>query len=193
MNGLLQRVPCEKCWANLRARERELWIPETNRLFAQLPQSIIGQAFMWKCPRVENANYAFEWRRGFVEVASCRLADWIGGPCERCVMDGLEYVVDEAAMQMDEITGRQPMVPPYKGQACRICRGTGHTAALGSLLVRAAPLLEVRFTDRELEPSIGVDGVYSVPHSLVNLFKGLSRFHPTLAAAHAALSTAALT
>ena len=115
----------------LHYREQELFKQEANCFFGQLSQSIVGQAFHWKCPRVENANWKFEFRRGFVESVSCRLADWVGGPCEQCGGTGVAFNVNVGSSN------------------CPVCHGTGHINAFGPLLVRTAPIRELILTGLE--------------------------------------------
>jgi uncharacterized protein (TIGR02996 family) len=92
-----------------------------------------------------------EFRRGFVGSVTLTCKEFFGGPCEPC--GGSGYVLDEEAAAYNEQVGRHPMVPPaLPCPACRdpgTGRSTGRTEGVAAALFRAAPITEVRLSDRE--------------------------------------------
>ncbi len=120
----------------LRRRERELlqahypdWLP---RLIPG-EQVIGGPDDTGRCIVVPFDGVWF--RRGFVEEVACPLEAWTGGACRQCMGHGSYRTT---------VGGTGPIHPP-----CDHCHGTGRVAGVGASLVRAAPLLTVRVTDRE--------------------------------------------
>jgi uncharacterized protein (TIGR02996 family) len=86
------------------------------------------------CGLIGGNGVKWVYRRGFVGELHLPLADWIEDrECERC-----------AGIGMDGWSS--------KNRKCRLCHGTGRLPALGPLLVAAAPLTRVRFTDVEPRP-----------------------------------------
>lgn len=74
--------------------------------------------------------FALSWvRRGFVESITCRLEDWCGTECPTCLGEG-------------------HIVPPPLVQ-CLLCSGRGRINAHSPAIVAAAPVREVRVTDRQ--------------------------------------------
>lgn len=79
-----------------------------------------------------------KFRRGFVEVVRCRLADWIGEECQHCRGRG-ELFMNRTGQR---IVQREDM------EACLTCHGTGRLNAHGPEIVRACPVRVVEVTDR---------------------------------------------
>jgi uncharacterized protein (TIGR02996 family) len=84
--------------------------------------------------------YEWGWSRGFVAAVTLTAAQFFGGPCERC---------DETGCILDPKSGEQFYDP------CPACRdpetgeSTGRVEGLAAALFRAAPVTEVRLSDRE--------------------------------------------
>lgn len=76
----------------------------------------------------------FTVRRGFVAEVRCRLADWIGGECERCGGGG----TIERRTYAFEPEGRA-----VGWDDCEPCEGTGRTPGIGPRLVREHPVERV--------------------------------------------------
>jgi uncharacterized protein (TIGR02996 family) len=133
---------CRGC-ALLR-RERELllrhwrgWTPEWQ------PGSTCEVALLSGCEF--KGTPLVEFRRGLVGSVTMTCQQFLGGPCGRC--GGSGYVLDEEAAAYNEQIGRHPMIPP--AMPCPDCRGTGRTEGQAAALFAAAPVTEVRLSDRE--------------------------------------------
>jgi uncharacterized protein (TIGR02996 family) len=113
--------------AALRRRERELlreywwrWNP------AAVPYPSACANF--GRPPVPAPAVTVEFRRGFVGSVTLTAAQFFGGPCGWCGGTG---------------------EPGAYGDRCPACRGTGRVDGLAAALFRAAPITEVRLSDRE--------------------------------------------
>ena len=113
----------------LRRRERELWTALTGRgVFDGLPAERCTVAGVDPPDLYPSETYTV--RRGFVHTVRCRLADWIGGECVECQVNGLN-LSDGGLL------------------ACPSCSGTGRSLGIGPRVVAAHPVEVVRVTDRE--------------------------------------------
>lgn len=128
------RCNCESC--SLRREERRLLdapcVPggKTNYEWWFSP---FDEVFRYEVGgRVEKA-FTWEFRRGFVESVSCRLATWVGGVC-----DNVPHCVNGR-----ESRGAFGMRPCYR------CNGSGHTPGHGPAICRRAPVQTVVLTDME--------------------------------------------
>jgi uncharacterized protein (TIGR02996 family) len=136
----------------LRRRERELWLanwePWTEGVRSVLRPLSYGPD---SCTLPDLSQAQWEFRRGLVESVTLTAAQFFGGPCEQCGGGGC--VLNEEAAAYDEQIGRHPMVSP--AMPCPACRdpetgeSTGHIEGVVAALFRAAPVTEVRLSDRE--------------------------------------------
>jgi uncharacterized protein (TIGR02996 family) len=83
----------------------------------------------------------WEYRRGFVASVTLTTEQFLGGPCGRCGGTG---DVAPPAMRRHQLGGsrRAP------GTRCPDCHDTGHVEGLAAALFAAAPVTEVRLSDR---------------------------------------------
>jgi hypothetical protein len=99
----------------------------------------------------DHSLYRVEFDRGLVGSVTLTAVQFFGGPCEKC--GGSGYVLNEEAAAYDEQIGRHPMASP--AMPCPACRdsetgeSTGRVEGLAAALFRAAPVTEVRLSDRE--------------------------------------------
>jgi uncharacterized protein (TIGR02996 family) len=91
--------------------------------------------------------YEWEWSRGLVGSVTLTAAQFFGGPCGRCGGTG---DVAPPAMRRHQLGGSR-RVPSTR---CPDCHDTGHVEGLAAALFAAAPVTEVRLSDREPD-SIG--------------------------------------
>jgi uncharacterized protein (TIGR02996 family) len=153
------RLSCPCRWCALWRREREL-IPRAWWAWC-CPDFLQGRQWSVCRDQSEIAVYAAAGppeveltcriRRGLVGTVTLTCKEFFGGPCEPC--GGSGYVLNEEAAAYDEQIGRHPMVPP--AMPCPACRdsetgeSTGRVEGLAAALFRAAPVTEVRLSDRE--------------------------------------------
>jgi uncharacterized protein (TIGR02996 family) len=153
------RLSCPCRWCALWRREREL-IPRAWWAWC-CPDFLKGRQWSVCRDQSEIAVYAAAGppeveltcriRRGLVGTVTLTCKEFFGGPCEPC--GGSGYVLNEEAAAYDEQIGRHPMVPP--AMPCPACRdsetgeSTGRVEGLAAALFRAAPITEVRLSDRE--------------------------------------------
>jgi uncharacterized protein (TIGR02996 family) len=188
--------------ANLRRRERGLWIPFIKEAIELLPKEAQTMAYRWECPRVYNTQYSLQLSRGFVSrITVPTLATWTGGPCERCEGSGYHRYPD-----FDDGT------PNYSDTApCSRCHGKGRIPGIGPALVAVCPLEFVAVGDRE--PYLGIEREHQwydgervmalvhrgsdLPRAIFRLLtagrnRGQRRIYTNESAAHADLSAALL-
>jgi uncharacterized protein (TIGR02996 family) len=178
-------VILRKAIAPLRRREREL-------LEAFAPGRRKRNRWHWLQPLCEimppgweaTRDYdAVTFRRGFVSIITLTCRQFLGGPCEQC--NGFEFI--------------GLMSSPFE-RACSACRGTGHVEGLAAALFAAAPVTEVRLSDREPYQAEGAfwwslaarpEMSSYLPNELLELLPGgkTGNFSSSNAA-HAALSAA---
>jgi uncharacterized protein (TIGR02996 family) len=82
--------------------------------------------------------YEWGWSRGLVGSVTLAAAQFFGGPCGRCGGTGQRAYDREGPLAF---TGREGI--------CLACRGTGRVEGVAAALFRAAPVTEVRLSDRE--------------------------------------------
>lgn len=115
--------------APLRRREMELWDVVRELIRPTFRETHPGQ---W-CIHINSLGGIVEnilaavVRRGFVSEIRCRLAEWCGGECGRCIL-GREI-------------GR--MSDGNYSRECIFCFGTGRTTGIGPRLVREHPVERV--------------------------------------------------
>lgn len=131
-------------------------------------------------------KFRFNFHRGFPEVVSCRLSDWIGEQCQFC-RSYPSIIAD-----------------------CDRCHGLGRLAAHGPAIVQQCPIREVRVTDMHPNGAPGM-GIWSraisgqsrdwwIPEPIFSLLTGKNRppqpshnlFYDSPEAAHADLSSVLL-
>jgi uncharacterized protein (TIGR02996 family) len=83
-------------------------------------------------PPVPAPAVTVEFRRGLVGSVTLTAAQFFGGPCEKC--GGLGQML--------------PALERPSRRKCRACRGTGRVEGLAAALFRAAPITEVRLSDK---------------------------------------------
>jgi uncharacterized protein (TIGR02996 family) len=117
----------------LRRRERELWLanwePWTEGVRSVLRPLSYGPD---SCTLPDLSRAQWEFRRGLVAAVTLTAAQFFGGPCGRC--GGIGGVFSEESPLTD---------------LCPACSGTGRAKGLAAALFRAAPVTEVRLSDRE--------------------------------------------
>jgi uncharacterized protein (TIGR02996 family) len=127
-------VILRKAIAPLRRRERELylanWEPWTEDIRSALKPLSYGPE---SCTLPDSSQARWNFRRGLVGSVTLTAEQFLGGPCERCRGSG------RSRNQYGEDTG-------FK---CIVCHGTGRVEGLAAALFRAAPITEVRLSDRE--------------------------------------------
>ena len=104
----------------LRKREGELW---SARAYGKAPEGFIATLVTDYFGRMDDHRLAV-YRRGFVQEIHCTLADWVGGPCERC-------------------GGRGGWETGPHAEDCRHCNATGRTPAHGPRIVAEQPVERV--------------------------------------------------
>jgi uncharacterized protein (TIGR02996 family) len=152
-HDLTMPAHCPRC--KLRRRERELLGDLCPVLLAGLPDTpavMIGGDYHYDRPFYgDHSLYRVEFDRGLVGGITLTAVQFFGGPCEKC--GGSGYVLNEEAAAYDEQVGRHPMAPP--AMPCPACRdpetgeSTGRVEGLAAALFHAAPVTEVRLSDRE--------------------------------------------
>ncbi len=128
----------------LRCRERELldvtanWSGWTHAAFDGLAYDVgvstngtMQIVHLYDQRKNQIGEFSCLFRRGFVALVSCTLADWCGAECERC------------RNSWGHATGRGS----WPGENCRSCHGVGRVGAHGPALVRAAPLERVKLAE----------------------------------------------
>jgi uncharacterized protein (TIGR02996 family) len=135
---------CRKRQA-LRRREQDLLLHLWG--IGQLTQGLPGVQFLTHrdnerllAMSVKGRLLQLQFRRGFVEVVSCTLADWCGGMCTKCGGNG------ELGLNGQIVI-------------CPVCHGTGRVGGHGPAVVMTQPIRKVRLTDKFPEQHSHVGGV----------------------------------
>lgn len=123
---------CEYCAARRRAEKfyaKHIWLPGVNYAVCFDPSPLDG-------PMPTGPGLTLTVSRGFVSTVRCRLADWVGGPCERC--GGTGFPGGEPSHMM-----------AHSPSLCRHCNATGRTPGHGPRIVAEQPVerVEVTVTD----------------------------------------------
>jgi uncharacterized protein (TIGR02996 family) len=167
----------------LRLRERELWLanwePWTEGVRSALRPLSYGPD---SCTLPDLSQARWEFRRGFVEEVTMTCQQFFGDPCGRC-NGGLWRCEFESS-----------------DGYCPACRGTGRVEGLAAALFRAAPVTEVRLSDKRPDrvsnswcwwrPSEACADCHHLPHEVYDLLPDDGPLYDTEADALSALSVA---
>lgn len=138
-------LPSECRYCCLRRREVELWTDykfcgrlEGEKLFGACPWA---SAVDLRKTRLGTGTFAAV-SRGFVSAARCTIADWVGGPCERC--GGTGFPGGEPSHMM-----------AHSPRLCHHCHAAGRTPAHGPRIVAEQPVETLALSDCKPDPGSG--------------------------------------
>jgi uncharacterized protein (TIGR02996 family) len=136
----------------LRRRERELLGDLCPLLLTGLPDTpavMIGGDYHYDRPFYgDHSLYRVEFDRGLVGSVTLATVQFLGGPCGRCEEER-RHARRHARRYAREGQHAAAASRLAAATRCPACRGTGRVEGLAAALFRAAPVTEVRLSDRE--------------------------------------------